>query len=154
MEGLYEMVWVVLLVIGITAVIKVITLVRKERSSGSNQANGNQTALSAGVNQPNRISASETGPMVYYANDRHGRRDKEYQFNYKKIGGSWRAYILRMPSLGSRDSSGAVTHRLYDNGQPYVCWDSTVTSLKDMQTISRVWADSIQEYIATGKRFG
>lgn len=154
MEGLYEMVWVVLLVIGITAVIKVITLVRKERSSGSNQANGNQTVLAAGVNQSNRISALETGPMVYYANDRHGRRDKEYQFNYKKIGGSWRAYILRMPSLGSRDSSGAVTHRLYDNGQPYVCWDSTVTSLKDMQTISRVWADSIQEYIATGKRFG
>ena len=76
MEGMYEMVWVVLLVIGITAIIKVITLVRRERSSGSNQVNGNQTALSAGVNQPNRISISETGPMVYYANDRHGRRDK------------------------------------------------------------------------------
>ena len=33
---------------------------------------------------------SETGPMVYYANDRHGRRDKEYRFNYKKVNGSWR----------------------------------------------------------------
>jgi len=92
--------------------------------------------------------------MVYYANDRHGRRDKEYCFNYKKVGSSWRAYILKMPSLDNRDASGIVTHRLYDNGRPYVCWDRSVNTLKDMQTISKVWADNIQEYIATGKRFG
>ena len=151
MEG---MVWIILLVVGITTIVKVITLVGRERSSGNPQANGNQTVIPVGASQLNRISATETGPMIYFANDRHGRRDKEYQFNYKKVGDSWRAYILKMPSLGSRDSSGAVTHRHFDNGQPYVCWDRTVTSLKDMQTISRVWANNIQEYIATGKRFG
>ncbi len=97
---------------------------------------------------------SETGPMVYYANDRHGRRDKEYRFNYKKVNGSWRAYILRMPSLGSRSADGHSTHRLWDGNKAYVCWDRPVNSLKDMQMISRVWADNIQEYIATGKRFG
>jgi len=97
---------------------------------------------------------NETGTVVYYANDRHGRRDKEYRFNYKKVNGSWRAYILRMPSLGGRLSDGCTTHRLYDNGRPYVCWDSAVTSLRDMQNISKAWADSIQEYIATGKEFG
>ena len=43
---------------------------------------------------------NETGPLVYYANDRHGGKDREYRFNYKKVNGSWRAYILRMPSLG------------------------------------------------------
>ena len=137
------------MIIGVTAIIKVVILASQNRGS-----NGNHSISSAGNGSVYRSSANETGPMVYYANDKHGRADKEYQFNYKKVDNSWRAYILRMPSLGGRDSSGAVTHRLYDNGQPYVCWDSAVTSLKDMQTISRVWADCIQEYIATGKRFG
>ena len=100
-------------------------------------------------------SKTETGCMIYFANDRHRLGDKEYRFNYKKVNGSWRAYILRMPSLRGRDSSGLITHRLYDSDRnAYVCWDRSVTSLKDMQTISRIWADSIQEYIATGKRFG
>ena len=98
---------------------------------------------------------NETGPMVYFANDRHGGRDREYRFNYKKVNGSWRAYILRMPSLGNRDARSIPTHRLWDdNNNAYICWDKTVNSLKDMQNISRVWADCIQEYIATGKRFG
>lgn len=97
----------------------------------------------------------ETGPMVYYANDTHGSRDREYRFNYKKVNGTWRAYIIRMPSLGNRDATSIPTHRLWDdNNNAYICWDNEVYSLKDMQNISRVWADSIQEYIATGKRFG
>ena len=97
---------------------------------------------------------TETGSMVYFANDRHAQADKEYRFNYKLVGGSWRAYILRMPDLAGRNGGASVTHRLYDGGSPYICWDSAVTSLKDMQTISRVWADNIQEYIATGRTFG
>lgn len=99
-------------------------------------------------------STEETGPMIYYANGRHHSRDKEYRFNYKKVNGSWRAYIQKMPDLNGRDPSAAITHRLYDNGRPYVCWNQDVRTLEDMQAISRVWADSIQEYIATGKRFG
>lgn len=98
---------------------------------------------------------SETGSMIYYANDRHGGTDKEYRFNYKRINGAYRAYILKMPDLRGRDGRSIPTHRLWDeNNKPYICWNRTVTSLKDMQTISRAWADSIQEYIATGKRFG
>ena len=98
---------------------------------------------------------SETGPMVYYANDRHGGTDREYRFNYKKVNGGWRAYILRMPGLGGRDEGSLPTHRLWDDrNDPYICWDSTVISLHDMQNVSREWADCIQEYIATGKRFG
>ena len=98
---------------------------------------------------------SETGPMIYYANDRHGGTDKEYRFNYKRVNGAYRAYILKMPDLRGRDGRIIPTHRLWDeNNKPYICWNQTVTSLKDMQTISRVWADSIQEYIATGTRFG
>ncbi len=100
-----------------------------------------------------RDNITETGPMIYFANDRHGRSDKEYRFNFKKVGGGWRAYILRMPNLGTRDSGSAVIHRLHDDGGYYICWDRQVNSLKDMQTISRRWADSIQEYLSTG-RFG
>ncbi len=81
---------------------------------------------------------NETGPMVYYANDRHGGKDREYRFNYKKVNGSWRAYILRMPSLGNRSTDGHATHRLWDRSKPYVCWDSSVNFLSDMQAISRV----------------
>ena len=98
---------------------------------------------------------SETGPMIYFANDRHGSTDKEYRFNYKKVDGGYRAYILKMPDLRGRDGKSIPTHRLWDeNNKPYICWNQKVTSLKDIQTISKVWADSIQEYIATGKRFG
>ncbi len=109
-------------------------------------------------NRPRVVPAAErteTGSMVYFANDRHGQADKEYRFNYKKINGAWRAYILKMPDLHGRDANSIPTHRLWDeNHNPYICWKGTVTSLKDMQNISRVWADSIQEYIATGIRFG
>ena len=66
-----------------------------------------------------------------------------------------RAYILRMPSLCGRPSDGHTTHRWSDaDGNHWVCWDSPVTSLTEMQSVSRLWADSVQEYIATGKRFG
>lgn len=100
-----------------------------------------------------RNNITETGPMIYFANDRHGRSDKVYRFNYKKVGGGWRAYILRTPHLGGRSSDSATIHRLHDNDGYYVCWDRPVNTLKDMQIISRRWADSIQEYISTG-RFG
>ena len=50
---------------------------------------------------------------------------------------------------------GHSTHRWSDaNGNHWVCWDSPVTSLTKMQSVSRLWADSVQEYIATGKLFG
>ena len=97
-------------------------------------------------------TATETGTMVYFANDRHGQIDREYRFKYKKVGNGWRAYILRTPSFGVRNTGSGIIHRLTDNnGQFYICWDRQVDTLKDMQTISRHWADSIQEYIATGR---
>lgn len=109
------------------------------------------------INRPlvpaSRENITETGPMIYFANDGHGRSDKEYRFNYKNVSGGWRAYILRMPNLGTRSSDSAIIHRLHDNDGYYICWDRQVNSLKDMQTISRRWADSIQEYLSTG-RFG
>ncbi|MGN0485431.1 MAG: hypothetical protein ACI4HI_17975 [Lachnospiraceae bacterium] len=145
----------ILLIVGYYFLKKFINWVRKKqnlkRRRAAEQVNQNRPSIFVPVKAENNTGV---GPCVYYANDRHQQRDKEYKFYYKKVEDSWRAYILRMPSLGGRDPSGVVTHRLYDNGSPYVCWDSPVNSLKDMQTISKVWADNIQEYIATGKLFG
>jgi hypothetical protein len=152
MDWLNHLIWLVVGVIGVTAVIKSITLAGRGGNARQRGDTGSRTVRPVG--EAPRPGATETGPMVYYANDRHGRPDKEYRFNYKLVGGSWRAYILRMPDLAGRNGGGSVTHRLYDGGSPYICWDSAVTSLKDMQTISRVWADNIQEYIATGRTFG
>lgn len=160
MTAIYDYVWIVLIIIIFAALIKVLYLAVQE--DDSNHQNNNRSQNSGHTNNRSNVNPSrtvsnhitETGPITYYANDRHNQYDKEYRFNYKYVSGSWRAYILRMPSLGNRDSSGAATHRHFDNGHPYICWDSPVTTLKGMQDISRVWADSIQEYIATGQRFG
>ena len=147
--------WMVIVVaiIAITACVKTGILISRNQNSTSAPSNSGNQAITLVGNSAR--SATETGPMIYYANDNHERRDKEYRFNYKKVNGSWRAYILRMPSLGNRDARSIPTHRLCDDSNNvYICWDKTVNSLKDMQNISRVWADCIQEYIATGKRFG
>ena len=145
--------WAIPVIIGIIAAIKIITQVAGNFGHVSYIPVDHNAAASSG-HTVRAISPDETGPIIYFANDNHHLGDNEYRFNYKKVSGSWRAYILRMPELGDRNSSGLVTHRKYDNGQPYVCWDSPVNTLTDMQAITRVWADSIQEYIATGKRFG
>lgn len=152
--------WIVAVIITIAAV--GLYIYQKRNSTDAvDQNNGQQQRITQNqtVNhRPRGVPAAErteTGSMVYFANDRHGQADKEYRFNYKKINGTWRAYILKMPDLHGRDANSIPTHRLWDdNHNPYICWKGTVTSLKDMQNISRVWADSIQEYIATGTRFG
>lgn len=147
--------WIILAVIASVSIGKILYELNHDGNViAGTYAPGNQRAAPARTSFGYRPEVTETPPMIYYANDRHGRGDKEYRFHYKKVGGSWRAYILRMPSLGNRDSSGVATHRLYDGGRPYVCWDSPVNSLRDMQAVSKVWADHIQEYIATGRRFG
>lgn len=158
MIGMEVWMGIVLAVIGTTALAKCSMIVMSNRNQTRTTAtreNSQREYVERNNTVITRPDIQETGIMVYFANDRYGNGDKEYQFNYKNVNGEWRAYILRMPSLRNRNSSGVITHRLYDdNGSPYVCWDRAVTSLKDMQTISKVWADSIQEYIATGKKFG
>lgn len=152
MSDMYEMFWVIFAVIGIVAVCKITYQVFQNRGNNVG-GHSNNAVVPLSTSQP--LSRNETGPMVYYANNPHGRKDCEYRFNYKKVGNTWRAYILRMPSLCGRDSDLHKTHRFTDgHGTYWVCWDTPVDSLKDMQTISRVWANNVQEYIATGKRFG
>ena len=127
---------------------------RGSRAPAVNTPTVNNPVQNRALIPASRDNITETGPMIYFVNERHGRNDREYRFNYKKVGGGWRAYILRTPSLNGRDTGSAVIHRLQDAGGYYICWDSEVTTLKDIQNISRHWADSIQAYISTGRRFG
>lgn len=112
--------WMVIVVaiIAITACVKTGLLISRNQNNATTPSNsGNQVITYVGGSSR---SATETGPMVYYANDNHGRRDKEYRFNYKKVNGSWRAYILRMPSLAvvrqmvtQLTGSGMVLNHMY-----------------------------------------
>lgn len=158
MSDISEMFWVILAVIGIVAACKVTYQIYQNRSN-----NTSIYCTNTGIPIPSNPSSAqdETGSMVYYADNPHGVEDCEYRFNFRYIydtkldARTWRAYILRMPNLRGRSSDGHIIHRWSDNiGNHWVCWNSPVQSLKDMQSISRFWANGVQEYIATGKHFG
>lgn len=105
---------------------------------------------------------SKDGSLVeiYQAKDQNGTGDNSYLFLYKvkcfrpgELG--WYAYILKTPDFNGRDDSTHMTHRVKDvDGSYYISWNGPVHTLKDMQTISHIWADKLQEYIETGKPFG
>lgn len=105
---------------------------------------------------------SKDGSLVeiYQARDRKGTGDNSYLFLYKVKRFQpgelrWYAYILKTPDFNGRDNSTHMTHRVKDaDGSYYISWDGPVRTLKDIQTISHIWADKLQEYIETGKPFG
>lgn len=81
-------------------------------STNSNTSNGNQTDATS-VNRRPAQERTETGPMVYFANDRHGRSDREYRFNYKKVNGSWMSiYSSHAKPLWSEMPAALATHLL------------------------------------------
>lgn len=119
---------------------------RRTRGAGANRRG----------RQPSRQPAANvvrTEPIVYFASDACGLPSSEYRFEYQKVQGSWRAYILKMPPLNGRSGAGSVTHRLTDGNRHFVCWDRPLRTLEDCQNVSRAWADKLQKYIATGERF-
>lgn len=129
-------------------------------SQRENRSSVNQS--SSQVENINRIQPNfnkkdiEIGPVIYYGNTNHNAKDVEFRFKYVMKNGSWRAYILRHPSFNGRDESLTITHRYRDpeNNLLYVCWDTPLYQIKDIQSVSKAWADNILEYIATGTRFG
>lgn len=104
----------------------------------------------------NVANQTSYGPVIYYGNSDHNAIDVEFRFKYELNDGKWRAYIVKQPAFNGRDEALAVTHRYYDSVKRmhYVCWDTPIYQIKDMQNVSKFWADCILEYIATGKRFG
>lgn len=105
------------------------------------------------------IQRLKDGSLVetYQARDQKETGENTYLFLYKVkcFQGEYGqyAYILKTPDFNGRDSSTHMTRRVKDgDGSYFISWDRPVQSLKDMQTISHIWADKLQEYIETGKR--
>lgn len=98
---------------------------------------------------------STTGNFLTYYIDGHGYyTDGKYRFELAKVGGSWRAYILQMPSLNDRPSSSSATHRLTgEDGRKYVCVQGNVPTKERMAQIAKKWANCLQHYIKTGEHF-
>lgn len=151
----------IVLLIFIVGIIKIICVVRDEheraayRYHSRNYARNEQPANRPVARSSNNNQHATVGPVIYYGNSNHNASDVEFKFLYMYKGGSWRAYIMRQPSLNGRSEDLHSTHRHYDsdNNRHYVCWLNDIAQLKDMQNISKAWADNILEYIATGKTF-
>lgn len=145
-----EIILIAIVVIAAVKIYKYLTEKPGGRNAESQQRDILQTAqnnIAERVNVGSRRH-EETGTIIYFANDRYNLPDREYRFNYRYVNGSWRAYIIRTPDL--RNGQYGIPHVLSDGNMRYICWDRSVNTLKDMQNISRQWADNVQKYIATG----
>lgn len=160
----------IILVIAIVAMGKIISSLshsrNRNRNRGSAQARNQirntptQTQRPAAPRPaPQRPQPTQQsfGPVIYYANNPHNWHDRLFRFTYRYVpdAQTWRAYIDRMPDLNGRSGDLHITHRFTDsNGTYWVCWDTPIANLKDMQTVSKLWADNLLRYIATGQSFG
>ncbi len=77
-----------------------------------------------------------------------------YEFSFEKQSdGSIRAYIVRQPSYGSRDTDPHKIHRLKDGDRHYVCWDKKLYAMSDARSIAEGWAKHTDRYIRSGVPF-
>jgi len=57
------------------------------------------------------------------------------------IGGEYIIYPIRYPGMNRYNSTSHEAHLLTDeNGNPYICWDSTIETFQDANAIMFVWA--------------
>ncbi len=77
-----------------------------------------------------------------------------YEFSFEKqADGGYRAYIVSMPSYGSRDTSVHITHRHVDGSRYYVCRQPSPKSEQDIMAVAAMWAKYTDRYIRTGTPF-
>lgn len=78
----------------------------------------------------------------------------DYQFSFEEQeDGSWRVYIDWQPSYRGRDTDAHSTHRHSDGHRKYICWTNILWDLEEALQVAKMWADSTQEYIRTGRTF-
>ncbi len=77
------------------------------------------------------------------------KRDYSFTFVFERDG--WKVYINNSPDYGRRAPGSVETHRLDLWGHPYVCWNTTIPTLSKAQAVAALWADSTENYIATGR---
>jgi hypothetical protein len=74
-----------------------------------------------------------------------------FNFTFCKIGSRYRAYIRSQPSYRGRPTGANDTHRLTDpSGNRYVCIEPEPTSMDEMLTVTRWWAECTSYYIERG----
>ena len=74
-------------------------------------------------------------------------------FYFRNCGtNGWRAYILSDLDYGTRDSSAAVSHRLYDGelGLQYVCWSTPIPTKDQCKAVAKLWSEKTLDYIRKG----
>jgi len=96
--------------------------------------------------------SKEYSPFI--ADIQYRGRNYHFEFKIAEEGALWwqsfRAYIVKAPSYGSRSDSFQITHRLGTRDNPYVCWNSRISELKQMKAVCRLWAKATVMYIADG----
>lgn len=75
----------------------------------------------------------------------------DYEFSFEPVGEGYRAYIVNMPSYGTRDTRLSVTHRLVSGNRYYVCWDKPLHTVENLKKVVALWSDLTQAYIRTGR---
>jgi len=85
--------------------------------------------------------------LLYYRTQ-DGQQD--YQFEFARLAGGWRIYIISQPGYSGHNESSHATHRLRDQRGQYVCWSGSIESLDDAKRVAALWADCTQQYRSTG----
>jgi hypothetical protein len=84
-------------------------------------------------------------------------KDRRFAFTFelKQVGSNIRIYIREQPGYGTRATDGHSTHRLSDNGKPYICirGDLQPTNVPDALSWLVYWAEETGKYIKTGQSF-
>ena len=80
-------------------------------------------------------------------------QDCDYEFQYRRVGAEWRAYIMGQPGYRGRPSDERTTHRMCDRVGWYICWSEPIRSRQACRRVAWLWARRTDRYIATGQRF-
>ena len=76
---------------------------------------------------------------------------RDFSFTFEWTEGSWRIHINTAINYGQRSSSAVQTHRLGLPLGQYICWTDRIETVSGAQAIAALWADSTENYIATGR---
>ena len=112
---------------------------------------GGIVAALAGRSRSSGSSSGSSSSGVTSSTPRNS--DEFYEFDYRNVGGEWRAYIVSQPSYRGRSSDAHSTHRLRDSQGQYVCWSEPIETEDEARQVARQWARCTDEYIATGRGF-
>ena len=90
------------------------------------------------------------GTLVYYSLD--GTAAFRFRFEVQPRGGI-RIHILEQPGYCGHSEESIPTHRIFENGHTFICFDPPPATTEDARRIARAWAELTLRYIRTGERF-